>query len=262
MKTSKTTGILTNVQRIQLRGKNLSANVKWNLFDLNKGRLTRKIKQCPEDFEILANSPHCLGWLTDSSIRDSLNELAQIISKINNFEIIPIKRLKATKKNGKRSYMAETINLPDLLNLEKDYIIEANSVEKSKTTPAEERERLEVLRDNYYLEKIKEKSSLRPNEWKLLFDYYKKNSRENRFFLPLYFERSYTWQQVKNELIKKSYTVKKISNSDLKPAFVSKREKVWNLIRPDIKQAESKASAFGFTLVCKLQYFTIEKQTK
>lgn len=189
--TNRNTGILTTEQRrILLEGK-IKSNIKWNLLDIKKGRLTKKIKELAKDFEIISDSIDCWEWFTNIQIKNNLNSIDAMIKKITDFYPLPGHQLKAVTIKGKRRYC-----LNELFN------VQVNPAE-SRYYNMQSSARKKLLNERhheYFLYKMKKSSSLKENEWRFIKNYLQKNLKDNYYDLPLEEGKYYTWKEVKKEL--------------------------------------------------------------
>jgi len=236
------TGILTTKQRELLKEEIMPSNVKWNLFDIREGRLTKKIQALPEDCETILNSIYCWEWFINDEIKSSLHKTRLIIDKITNFHTFPTHRLKAECKKGKKMYKSQKLSLPYLYPKMGLYFQNADASLKSKS--------FEERREKYFFKIMRHGSSLRPNEWKFIEDYFKSKGR--RYYdLPLQENRYYTWQEVKDELSSDLKNPKPIPKEFL-DIVETEGQNAFKEIAPELKRAQKKLDKYDLTLVPQL----------
>lgn len=237
MKKTETTGILTEHLRKLLKEKKIPANTKNNEFDLKNGRIKNKILELPEDFEIIAGSPHCLDFLTETDIRNSIYRLDTILSKILAWKPRPLNRLKCINKSQKRVFVVKKVKVIVESSTEQEFLLSKFSDEKTELNSSDMRERLEKLKDEYYFKKIKEGSNLRPNEWKFLLKHYEKYKKQHPFYLPLIKDKEYTWSDVKKELTHiENTSIESKSNED------KEYTEMWKIINTQSEKSDKKRS--------------------
>ncbi len=209
-KKTKTTGILTLELRKTLAKTKISPNVLWNEFDPKKGRIANKIRELPEDFQTIIGSPHCWDFLIDYEIRNKLLLLERILADLGSWNPTPIRRIKAIQNGEKRIFEVEMVSLLNWRFEEQEYLRQHLADEETALKPEQRRARLEEIKQRYFLAKIKEKSSLKPNEWNIIFNYYKKIEKINPYHLPLDKTKQYSWQDIKTILINATIVKPKI----------------------------------------------------
>ncbi len=198
MTKTKTRGILTDHLRKSLKKKKMPSNTKSNELDPDKGLIRIKINELPKDFEVIASSPHCWELLSDGDTRASLFRLNDVISKILKYHPTPLKRIKCVKKSKKRIFQIERMKLLNNPSVEANYFI--SNFSETDTSLSDVQDKLEDLRYRFYLDKIKEGSNLRTNEWNIILQHYNKYKKRNPFYMPLVEDKEYTWIELKHVL--------------------------------------------------------------
>jgi len=212
MTKTETRGILTDHLRQSLKKKKIPSNTKSGEFDPNKGRIRTKINELPKDFEVITSSPHCWELLSDSDTRASLFRFNEVISKILKHHPVPLKRITCVKKSKKRIFLIEQMKLLNNPSVEANYFV--SNFSENDTSLLDNPDKLEELRYRFYLDKIKENSNLKINEWNIILQHYSKYKKRNQFYMPLVEGKEYTWIELKHELQNPKKFVKKIRQDE------------------------------------------------
>jgi len=241
---TESTGILTKSLKKYLIQKKMPANEKWNWLEPNKGYLSKKIHELPEDFRYIVNSPYTWELIENSKIRDSLRKVIGILSEIIGGSLpIPIWRIVAEKNNGKRQFTVK--ELKSFLLEKKIFSTFFSDSETKELTQS--KNHFTDLRTEYILDKIRKGSGLRTNEWKFLKNYYKKNMNIAPFYMPLDPNKNYSWIEVKRELSKKPYRQTSIAS---KPQTLN--QKMSAEIKPEMAIIKEKLKKYGYDINIKL----------
>lgn len=209
-KKSRTTGILTPELRRVLGKKRISPNVRWNEFESKRGRVYNKIIELPEDFNTILGSPHCWNLLADYDIHNKLSQLEGILSKLGSWHPVPIRRIIVNSQKGKRVFTVKRVTVLNWISDEMTFLRDNFADDSTALKPEERRTRLDDIRKEYFLQKIKKRSRLRPNEWKIILKYYRRIEKINPFHLPLDEGKKYSWYEVKSILMNTNVEMAKI----------------------------------------------------
>lgn len=162
-------GYFTETQRKHVKNNQISKDDRYKLLKIPNGRLFKQLVGQIDDLHLMIKNKELSSWLIDYNVKNELGRLEGVLDKISRFHVIPLRRLAAKSKDGKRMYHLKRID---------------------NTTSSE----TEIKKESYRRKQMI--VGLKPYEKNFVLQYIEKIG----YNMPLEEGVFYTWEQVKKSL--------------------------------------------------------------
>ena len=170
IRSSKKIGYFTETQRKHVKNDKISKDERYKLLKIPDGRLFKQLVGQIDDLGLMIENKEFNSWLINNNVKKELRRLEGLLDEVLRFHAIPLRRLAAVNKNGKRMYRLKSID---------------------NTTSSE----IDIKKESYRRDQMI--VGLKPYEKNLVLQYIEKIGYD----LPLEEILFYTWNEVKKNLV-------------------------------------------------------------